>query len=168
MDVSALLLESYGRIPPLVHDVVEGLSSADLARRPGDEANTIGWLTWHLTRVQDHHLAELLDQQQVWVSSDWPAQFGLEPDADDTGYGHTPDDVADVRPDGPAAVTGYHDAVWARTRAYLGGLVAADLDEVVDERWDPPVTLGVRLVSVVDDCAQHVGQAAYARGLLGL
>ena len=168
MDVNDLLLESYGRVAPLVHDAVEGLSAADLARRPAPGTNPIGWLTWHLTRVQDHHLAELLDQQQVWVGSDWPGRFGLEPDPDDVGYGHTTDEVARVRPDGPDAVTGYHDAVWARTRAFLGTVTASDLDEVVDERWDPPVTLGVRLVSVVDDCAQHVGQAAFVRGLLDL
>jgi hypothetical protein len=168
VDVSDLLLESYGRIPDLVRDAVEGLSSVDLARRPAPGANTIGWLTWHLTRVQDHHLAELLDQQQVWVSSDWPSRFGLDADPDDTGYGHDADDVGLVRPDGPGAVTGYLDAVWSRTRAFLGTVTADDLDRVVDERWDPPVTLGVRLVSVVDDCAQHAGQAAYARGLLGL
>ena len=166
MDVSALLLESYGRISPLVHDVVEGLSSADLARRPVPDANPIGWLTWHLTRVQDHHVAELLDQQQVWVGSDWPAQFGLDPDPDDIGYGHTTEEVGEVRPDGPGAVTGYHDAVWSRTRAYLGSVTAEALDEVVDERWDPPVTLGVRLVSVLSDDLQHAGQAAYVRGLV--
>lgn len=168
MDVRDLLIESYGRVPPLVHDVVDGLTAGDLARRPGPEANPIGWLTWHLTRVQDHHLAELLDQQQVWVGSDWPGRFGLEPDPGDIGYGHSTEEVAGVRPDGPEAITGYHDAVWARTRAYLATVTADDLDRVVDEAWDPPVTLGIRLVSVVDDCVQHVGQAAYARGLLGL
>lgn len=166
MDVNDLLLESYGRIPPLVQAAVEGLTAEELAHRPTPDANSIGWLTWHLTRVQDHHLAELLDQEQVWTTSDWPARFGLEPDPEDHGYGHTPEQVAAVRPDGPDAVTGYHDAVWSRTRAYLSTLAPADLDDVVDERWDPPVTRGVRLVSVVDDCAQHVGQAAYVRGLL--
>lgn len=168
MEVADLLLESYGRIPPLVHDVVEGLDAADLAARPRIDANPIGWLTWHLTRVQDHHLAELLDQQQVWMTSDWPGRFGLVPRDDDTGYGHATTEVARVRPDGPGAVTGYHDAVWARTRAFLSSVRADDLDEIVDDRWDPPVTLGVRLVSVVDDCAQHVGQAALVRGLLEL
>ncbi len=54
----------------------------------------------------------------------------------------------------------------ARTAEFVAGLSAADLDRVVDESWDPPVTLGVRLVSVVDDDAQHAGQAAYVRGLL--
>ncbi len=168
MDVADLLIESYGRIPDLVRGAVEGLSAADLARPPQPGANTIGWLTWHLVRVQDHHVAELLEEEQVWIGGDWAGRFGLAPDAADTGYGHTAEQVLRVRPDGPEAVTEYLEAVWARTRAYLDDLVPDELDQIVDERWDPPVTLGVRLASVVDDCAQHAGQAAYARGLLGL
>ncbi len=167
MDVSDLLLESFGRIPDLVRGAVEDLSADDLARPPAEGANTIGWLTWHLTRVQDHHISELLEEEQVWVGGDWGRRFGLEADADDTGYGHAPEEVLRVRPDGPDAVIDYFDAVWDRTRQYLADLVPDELDQVVDERWDPPVTLGVRLVCVVDDCAQHAGQAAYARGLLG-
>ena len=52
------------------------------------------------------------------------------------------------------------------TVAYLATVAPEDLDRVVDERWDPPVTLGVRLVSVLSDDLQHAGQAAYARGLI--
>jgi hypothetical protein len=167
MDVSEILLETYGRVPPLVRDAVEGLTEAQLAQRPGPDANTVGWLPWHLTRVQDHHVAELLEQEQVWTTSDWAGRFGITADAEDHGYSHDPQQVAAVRPDSPDAVIGYHEAVWSRTRAYLGTLGPADLDRVVDERWDPPVTLGVRLVSVVDDALQHVGQAAFVRGLLG-
>ena len=48
----------------------------------------------------------------------------------------------------------------------MSGLTDADLPRVVDERWDPPVTLGVRLVSVISDCLQHAGQAAFVRGIL--
>ena len=168
MDVSELLIESFGRIPDLVSAAVDGLSADDLARPPAEGANTIGWLTWHLTRVQDHHVSDLLDEEQVWIGGDWAPRFGLDPDPDETGYGHSAAEVLRVRPDGPDAVTGYLDAVWDRVRHYLEGLHPDDLDDVVDESWDPPVTRGVRLVSVVDDCAQHAGQAAYARGLLGL
>jgi hypothetical protein len=131
-----------------------------------DGANSIGWLVWHLTRVQDHHLAELLNTDQLYVSRDTQADFGLPPDPYDTGYGHTPEQVAGVRPSGPKPLIDYYSAVWARTRSYLSGLTETDLDAVVDRRWDPPVTLGVRLVSVLNDDDQHVGQAAYLRGLL--
>ena len=168
MDVAPLLLELYGRIPPLAERAVDGLTPDQLARSPEPGANTIAWLVWHLARVQDHHVAELLDLEQVWVGDGWAGRFGLDPDPSNTGYGHGPDEVAAVRPDGPDALTGYLAAVQHRTEAHLSGLTAADLDEVVDRRWDPPVTLGVRLVSVADDSLQHAGQAAYARGLLDL
>ncbi|MCU1354545.1 MAG: chorismate synthase [Acidimicrobiales bacterium] len=166
MDTSSLLLELFGRIPTLAQDVVQGVAPDQLTETPAPGANTIAWLVWHLTRVQDHHVAELLGDDQVWVQGDWSSRFGLEPDPSNTGYGHTADEVAAVRPDGPEALLGYLDAVDARTRTMLEGLGAGDLDRVVDRRWDPPVTLGVRLVSIADDSLQHAGQAAYVRGIL--
>ncbi len=166
MDVASLLLELHDRIGPLARDAVAGTTAARLVEAPAPGANTIGWLVWHLTRVQDGHVAELLDQPQVWATGDWAAGFGLDPDPANTGYGHAPEEVAAVRPQGPDVVLGYLDAVSERTRAYLAGLGPSDLDRVVDRRWDPPVTLGVRLVSVADDCLQHAGQANYVRGLL--
>ena len=168
MDVTSLLLELYGRIPPLARDVVEGLDVARLREPPSPGANPIAWLVWHLTRVQDHHVAELLEERQIWVSGDWARRFGLEADPDNTGYGHGPDDVAGVRPEDPDVLLEYLGVVDARTRAMLERLAPDDLDRVVDRRWDPPVTLGVRLVSIADDGLQHAGQAAYVRGLLDL
>lgn len=162
-----MLLELYGRIPPLVRDVVEDLPAGRLVERPGPDANTIGWLLWHLARVQDHHLSELMDSEQVWVGGDWAGRFGLEPDPSNTGYGHSSEEVGRVRPADGAAIVDYLEAVQARTIAFLEGLSDGDLDRIVDRRWDPPVTMGVRLVSVADDSLQHVGQAAYVKGLLG-
>ena len=168
MDVAAVFLELYGRVPPLVRSAVEGLDVDALTARPSDGANPIGWLVWHLTRVADSHIAELIEgEDQLWVTGDWAARFCLQPDPSNHGYGHTPAQVAAVRPESADALVEYFDAVDARTRRFLAGLSPDDLDGIVDRRWDPPVTLGVRLVSVADDCLQHVGQAAYVRGLLG-
>jgi len=166
MNTAELLLELYGRVPPLVRDAVEGLDADELRWQPAPGTNTIGWLVWHLTRVEDHHIAEIIDSPQVWASGDWAAGFGLEPDPSNTGYGHTSDDVLAVRPTGPEALIGYLGAVDERTRSVLAAIDDGALDRVVDRRWDPPVTLGVRLVSIADDCLQHAGQAAYLRGLL--
>jgi len=168
MDVAALLLELYGRIPPLARDAVADVDLDRLVERPSPGANTIAWLVWHLTRVQDDHIAEILGQDQVWVEGDWARRFGLEADPSNTGYGHSDADVATVRPQDLAVLIDYLEAVDSRTRSMLQRLVPGDLDRIVDERWDPPVTLGVRLVSIADDCLQHAGQAAYARGILGL
>lgn len=167
MDVAAVFIELYGRIPPLARHAVEGLDVEQLTARPTPDANPIGWLVWHLARVQDGHVADLLDEDQLWAGGDWAGRFGLDPDPADTGYGHSAEQVAAVRPEGPGVLLEYLDAVDARTRSMLEGLVPADLDRIVDRSWDPPVTLGVRLVSVADDSLQHVGQAAYVRGLLG-
>ena len=112
-------------------------------------------------------MAELLDGEQLWVAGPWAAQLGLGPDPNNTGYGHSSREVETVRPTGPDGLLDYLGAVDERTRAMLRSLTPADLDRIVDRRWDPPVTLGVRLVSVADDCLQHPGQAAYLRGLLG-
>ena len=165
MNVSELMTDALGRVRELVHSVVGGLSDDDLAWRPDPEANSIAWLVWHLTRIEDDHVADVAGTTQAWVDDGWADRFGLPLPPDDHGYGHTPEQVGAVRADADL-LTGYHDAVSARTAAYLAGLEPDDLDVVVDERWDPPVTLGVRLVSVVNEVNQHVGQAAYLRGLL--
>ncbi|TNH30161.1 DUF664 domain-containing protein [Micromonospora orduensis] len=167
MDVSDLLTETYDRLPDLVRAAVDGLSPEQLRHEPGPGANSIGWLVWHLTRIQDQAVADLLDAEQVWVSGDLAGRFGLAADPDDTGFGHSPAQVAAVRPESAQALIDYYGAVSGRTLPFLAGLSPADLDRVVDEAWDPPVTVGVRLVSVVEDDLQHVGQAAFVRGLLG-
>ena len=166
MDAKDILIEAFGRLPDEVHAAVHGLGPEQLRKQPAEGANSIGWLVWHLTRVQDSHLSELLDEEQVYLTGDWAPKFGLEADPSNTGYGHTPAQVATVRPESAQVLEDYYRAVHDRTLRYLEGLSADDLDRVVDEDWDPPVTLAVRLVSVVDDDAQHAGQAAYVRGLL--
>jgi hypothetical protein len=167
MDVAELLSEMYGRIPPLAERAVAGLTADQLALAPEPGRNSIAWLVWHLARVQDSHIAELLPADQLWTTGNWPERMWLPADPHDTGYGHTPEQVATIRPPDGTVLLEYLAAVAARTRGFLDGLKPADLERVVDRRWHPPVSLGVRLVSVADDCLQHAGQAAYVRGWLG-
>jgi uncharacterized damage-inducible protein DinB len=162
-----LLLYAYGQIAETFRSTVEGLSADDLARRVGPDANPIGWLAWHLLRVQDDHVADVAGTEQVWTSDGWADRFGVSLDDSATGYGMSSAEVAAVRVPSAELLLGYSDAVHERTAEFLQGLSDQDLDRVVDERWDPPVTLGVRLVSVLSDDLQHLGQAAYVRGLLG-
>ncbi|MGY1811039.1 DUF664 domain-containing protein [Blastococcus sp. SYSU D00669] len=161
-----LLLYAYGQIGETLRRALDGLTAEQLTARVGPEANTIAWLAWHLLRVQDDHVAEVAGREQVWTAEGFAGRFGLPIDDSATGYGFGPDDVAAVRVDSPDLLLEYADAVSARTAEFLRGLDDDDLDRVVDRRWDPPVTLGVRLVSVLSDDLQHVGQAAYVRGLL--
>ena len=165
MTSAELLVDAFGRIREVVHRVVDGLTPEQLAFRVDPEANSIAWLVWHLTRIQDDHVADVARAEQVWTAQGWAERFGLPFDPRATGYGHRPADVAAVRV--PAELlAGYHDAVHQQTTGYVGRLVDADLGRVVDRSWDPPVTLGVRLVSVVADDLQHAGQAAFVRGVL--
>ncbi|MFI9151700.1 DinB family protein [Streptomyces sp. NPDC053367] len=166
MHAKDILIDGFGRIREEVHAVVEDLGPGELNARPADGANSIAWLVWHLTRVQDDHIADAFGPDQVWLARDWDKKFGLGLPARDTGYGHSSAKVAKVRVDSAELLTGYHDAVHAQTLECLRTLAAKDLERIVDEDWDPPVTLGVRLVSVLSDDLQHVGQAAYVRGLL--
>ena len=166
MDVAALLAELYGRIPPLVQQALVGVDPLELTTSPATGSNTIAWLLWHMARVQDHHISEILSAEQIWVAGDWAPRFGLAPDPNNTGYGHTAAEMAAVRPDGADVILRYSEAVDRRTTTMLERLTAADLERIVDRRWDPPVTLGVRLVSIASDSLQHAGQAAYLRGYL--
>jgi uncharacterized damage-inducible protein DinB len=160
-----VIIDGLTRVRDNVHAVVEGLSRSQLAERLDPAANSIAWLVWHLTRVQDDHVAEVAGTQQVWIADGWAGRFALPLEITDHGFGHTSAQVARVVADAEMLVW-YHDAVHARTVDYVRGLSDTDLARVVDRRWDPPVTLAVRLVSVVDDCAQHIGQAAFVRGIL--
>lgn len=166
MNARELLFELYGRLPPLASEAVEGLDASTLRTQVRDGTNPIGWLVWHATRVQDHHLAELRGTPQVWVSGDWADGFGLAAEPDNTGYGHDAAQVAAVAPTGPDALLDYLGAVQEGTVAFLATLDEDALDRIIDRRWDPPVTMGVRLVSVADDSLQHLGQANYLRGIL--
>jgi hypothetical protein len=166
-DAIALLRDLFGRTHEAVPGLVTGLSPEQLLWRPDAEANSIAWLVWHLSRVQDSHLTEVAggDAEQVWTAQGWSDRFGLPYGADATGYGQTADEVGAFALERPGLLTGYHAAVHVRTTSVLDDLDATALDRVVDRRWDPPVTLSVRLVSVAEDIAQHAGQAAYVRGL---
>ena len=165
MTSADLLVDAFERIRDAVHPSVGGLSPDDLAFRPADESNSIAWLIWHLTRIQDDHVAGLDGAEQVWTANDWADRFDLPLDVSDTGYGHDPDAVASVRADS-ALLLGYFEDVHAKTLAFVKTLTDPDLARVVDRTWDPPVTVSIRLVSVIADDLQHVGQAAYVRGIL--
>lgn len=164
-----VLSDAFERVHELVGTVVDGLDGDSLLWRPDAEANSIAWLVWHLSRVQDDHVTGLIagdgDADQVWTSAGWSSRFALPYPVEAIGYGHSAADVGAFVVTDPAVLTGYHEAVHAMTVAALGAMTEHDYRRVVDEHWDPPVTAAARLVSVLNDIGQHVGQAAYARGL---
>ena len=173
MTIANLLADAFSRVREAVHEAVDGLTPGQLAFRPESEANSIAWLIWHLTRIQDDHVADAAGTVQVWTSSvdgsigyTWADRFGLPFATSATGYGHGPEAVAAVHVRPASLLLEYYDAVHTETIKFVSGLSDADLDRIVDYAWDPPVSLGVRLVSVISDDLQHAGQAAYLRGLI--
>ena len=164
MDVRGLLTEGFGRITELYAGVADGLDQEQLHHRPGGTGNSIGWLLWHLARLQDHHVAGLAGLPQVWEQSQ--GRFGLPNDTDDIGYGHTSEQVDAIRIEDPQLLVDYHLEVTLATARYLQTVDGKELEREVDQNWDPPVTAGQRLISIQGDCLQHLGQAAYVKGLL--
>jgi hypothetical protein len=163
--VRAVLQDAFDRVRGLVVRVAHGLTIEGATYRPDPEANSIAWLLWHLTRIQDDHIADVAGVEQAYVAKGWHERLGLPFDAAATGYGHSPDDVAAVRVE-PSQLVAYHADVHDLTTSFLAGLETKDLERIVDTSWDPPVTMGVRLVSVISDGLQHAGQAAFLRGIV--
>jgi hypothetical protein len=159
-----LLSEAFGRISAVVHSALNGASMDVLTFRVDPGANTMAWLIWHLARVQDDHISELVGNEQVWIKGGWVERFDLPFDHAATGFRQSTGEVAAVRAEADL-LAGYYDAVHVRTIDYLHTLAEADFARIVDTSWDPPVTLAVRLVSILSDDLQHAGQASYVRGL---
>ncbi|MCK0175685.1 mycothiol transferase [Mycolicibacterium sp. F2034L] len=159
-----LLRDSFTRLIEHVDQLTDDLTDEVALYRPTASANSIAWLLWHSARVQDAQLSDIAGVEQVWTRDGWVERFGLDLPTDDTGYGHSTDDVAKVQVSADL-LAGYYHAVHKLTLEYVASVTPDDLAQIVDENWDPPVTASARLVSIVDDCAQHLGQAAYARGI---
>ncbi len=161
-----LLRYAFDQVHDTLRAALDGLGPDDLTHRLAPDANTIAWLAWHLLRVQDDHVADVAGREQAWTADGWAERFGLPFPTSATGYGFDAEQVAAVRVPSVDLLRDYAAALYARTTEFLGGLSDDDLDRVVDDSYDPPVTLGVRLVSVLSDDLQHAGQAAYVRGVV--
>lgn len=167
MEWCDLLIDAYERVPTFLEEVVKGLSYDDLKWQPNHDCNSIGWITWHLTRQQDAQIASLAGEEQLWTKEEWYSKFHRAGDSEDTGFGHTPEQVSAFDPPNFKTLLDYHRAVVERTKRYLRYLSGADLDRELDEPWFQPLpTVGVRLVSILEDSLLHAGQAAYVRGLI--
>jgi hypothetical protein len=160
-----LLIDGFERVRDAVHPAVGGLSREELSVRLDSESNSIAWLIWHLTRIQDDHVAGINGTEQLWTAAGWADRFQLPLPITDTGYGHDPAAVASVVAES-RLLLGYYEDVHQSTDSYVRTLDDAGLVRVIDASWDPPVTVSIRLISVIADGLQHVGQAAYIRGII--
>ena len=167
MEWQQLIIDGYGRVLEKLEKAVDGLTQDDLNEQPHPDCNSLGWIIWHLTRVQDHHIADLMGEEQLWVRDGWHARFNRAPDPSDTGFDHSSEEVGTFQSPEVKTLLGYHRAVLERSKRYISTLATADLDRELNEPWFQPLpTVGVRLVSVMSDDLQHAGQVSYIRGLL--
>ena len=166
MDWQDLLSDGYGRVHDFLEHVLDGLTQDDLNWQPRSDCNSIGWLAWHLTRQHDAQISSLIGEEQLWIKEKWHDQFNRPADPADIGFGHTPEQVAAFKSPDAKTILDYHRAVLERSKRYFQKLSNTDLDRELNEpRFQPLPTIGVRLISIMDDAMIHAGQAAYVRGL---
>ena len=167
-----LLSASLDRSRERFDRALAGVSVEQANARPVDalapRIDSLTWLTWHTARAIDLQVSNLAGREPLWTAEGFTSCFALPLPDDTPDWRHSPAESAAVRVDDLSLLTDYLDAAYALARTYLCTLDPSALDDVVDRAWDPPVTRGVRLASIVDDAAQHSGQAVYARRLLGL
>ncbi len=160
-----ILMDAFARVRVAIPDLIDGLGAEDLLWRPDPGSNSMAWLLWHLSRVQDDHLSDLIAEEQVWMEQGFADRFALPYDVATIGYGQSAEEVGAFVLTEPYLLAEYHEAVYNRTAGVVRSFTVEDFDKVIDERWDPPVTTAARVVSVLGDITQHLGQAAYVRGL---
>jgi len=166
MEWKDLLIDGYGRVPEFLGGVLKGLTQDDLDWQPRHDCNSIGWLVWHLTRQQDAQISSLTGGKQLWVTGKWYSKFGRQAEPDDVGFGHSPKQVSAFKSPESRTLLGYNRAVVDRSKQYINSLSEKDLGRELNEPWFQPLpTVGVRLVSILDDSVLHAGQAAYLRGM---
>src|SRR5919201_6779034 len=121
MECRDLLLDALGRVEEGLRLTLDGLDAEQLAFRPSPDANSIAWLAWHLTRVQDDHVSDLAGRPQAWVADGWHARFNRAADPDDTGFGEAPDQVGSLRPESAQLLLDYYTVVHQRSVDYVRG-----------------------------------------------
>ena len=167
MEWQQMIADGYGRVLEMLEVALDGLTQDDLDQQPHPDCNSMGWLTWHLIRGQDHQIADLMGEEQLWVRDGWHAKFNRPRDPRDTGFGQSAEDVRAFKSPDVKTLLEYHRGVLERSKRFINTLSATDLDRELNEPWFQLLpTVGVRLVSVMAEDLEHAGQVAYLRGLL--
>lgn len=165
MDAVDILRDLASRPRAAATALGDQLNPVSLNARPGGHDNSVAWLLWHTGREIDVQLAGLTGDEQQWTAGGFDARFALGQVGDTVGVGHSSAEARRILVDDGAGLLEYVDATFAAMERYLEMVTAADLEDVIDAQWDPPVTRGARLVSIIDDAAQHIAQAAYVLGM---
>ncbi|MDA1215963.1 MAG: DinB family protein [Chloroflexi bacterium] len=165
MDTGTFFLNALGRADGTLKRALEGLTREELMQQPaGPGSNPIGWLAWHLTRVQDGYGSRIAGVEQVWRTQKWYEKFGLE----ETPPSYKPETVGTFDPISAELLLEYYEMVKTATVGYIASLSAEDwerqLPQIDPSR--PPQTVADGVAIITSDNIQHIGQIAYVRGLI--
>jgi hypothetical protein len=164
MKCQQLISSIYDRLTEGLERALVGLTQEDLNYQPRPDSNSIGWLTWHLTRTQDQAIADLMGVEQLWIKEGWYLKFNRSANPQDTGSGHSPEDMASFKSPDVKMLLAYYYSVVQRSKRCFYNLSETDLDREINHTRYP--TVAARIVGVISDNFQHVGQMAYVHGLL--
>ena len=162
MIATDILIDGFTRVYDSLHRMLPDLSEAELAQEPHP---SMGWLAWRLSRVIDNNASRLAGKEQLWVAAGWGERFGMTPSSYDFGRSaaHSREQVHTFRASAELLLA-YHEAVYARMKTYLSALSPEELARQIDiERYQPPPTVAVRLISVLENAMNNQGQISYLK-----
>src|SRR5699024_1481813 len=167
MDAIKVLQDLVARPSQALDNFWDDLDPSRLNNHPGGHPNSIAWLIWHTARETDAQIAPLADQEQVWTADGFDARFGLTDvhrGTGEVGLGQSAEQAravtVEATPEGKRLLREYLDPVYAMATRWIATLNETELDRVIDDQFDPRVTLGIRVISVLDDVTQHIEQTA--------
>ena len=164
MEFQQLLVMIFERVPQVLEKALDGLTQDDLDYLPKTDCNSIGWLTWHLIRVQDTAISRLMEKEQLWIADKWYSKFNRSADSTDRGVGHRSEEVSSFQSPDTNTFLNYYQAILKRTNEYISNLSTTELERETDIPRFP--TVGIYLASLTSEILQHLGQIAYLRGML--
>ena len=168
MQWQQLVTDIFERISQELEHALDGLTVDDLNQHPCPGCNSIGWLTWHLTRAHDRVTADLLGEEQLWIKEGWYARFNRTPDPQDKGVGHSLEEIAAFSSPDASTLLEYHRAVLLQSKRYINNkLSETELNREFDNPVRPDVkNVRTQLMRLINDNMQHLGQVNYVRGML--
>ena len=165
MTLNEFIVDALDKENGFLLDALEGLGPDELAWQPAANANSIGWILWHMVRVEDMWIQFFAQfQTELWETEGWHEKFGLP--TRDNGFGHTAEQVNNFPGVDLAEFLRYRASVRQATLDYLDTLTPKDMEHVPRERR-PEMSLGAMFRQIIGEMYQHVGHIAYLRGLQG-
>jgi len=164
MTATSILEDCFTRIHDSVHRILDDLTDEELH---GEPHPSIGWLAWRLTRVEDSNVTRLWTREQLWIGEGWADRFGMPPLPADFGRSmmHTREQVREFSAS-KELIFAYQDAAYAMVMEYLKATPPEEFDRELDEpQYNPRPTVGVRLISLVENGMQNTGQMGYLKGV---